>query len=601
MPNKIKYISLLLLLVNTLLFSNQLSQKELDFNLIRYSYIGDIQKVKEYHKKGAKVDKYKGNSSALSWAVFKDNVDIAKYLINHKASINMTSFSGRNILHYAVQNNNFELTKYLIKNGVKLKDRNSGHDILFEAVKNGNLALVKYLLPLFKYIDRYYLIFTPHRDVRTSLLITAIQNDNIEIAKYLIKNGANINLSNNRGETPILTAMRNKHFELARYIIDKGANLKAQDIAGNNTLTYAITSKQEDIALKALKYIDINQWVASNIFDGKSYIYEEYISETKKQWQFASYLHLASRYGQTKVIKELLKSGLDIETLSRDKKYPFSALQYAIYFSDIKTVKFLIKNGADSYIKYNSPLPWGSYKTLLSYTMQTANTTKNKQEIIKYLLSLPNSTWYKQSEDMKGINKFLAKKSTFKDIDENERLEQGIKTNDYRDVIYATKKNDKLVYAVKEMLKLNHNINNELFKKYDYKGTLLLEYFQSMESNINIEDIKQLVKLEATLGDSYEALNSVYQLYSNSALEFILTDDVFKIQMKNLHQKYDLTNIAISVYKNKRRSNHRIEKLFEYIYKYNLKFDFDRFRAVIKKDDEYIHRVVKFYDIPKGH
>ncbi|MEA2017664.1 MAG: hypothetical protein U9N59_04380, partial [Campylobacterota bacterium] len=73
-----------------------------------------------------------------------------------------------------------------------------------------------------------------------------------------------------------------------------------------------------------------------------------------------------------------------------------------------------------------------------------------------------------------------------------------------------------------------------------------------------------------------------------------------KTQMKNLHQKYNLTNIAIAIYKNKRRSNHRIEKLFEYIYKYNLKFDFDIFKTVIKKDDDYIHRVVKFYDIAKG-
>jgi ankyrin repeat protein len=103
---------ILTILLNTFLFSNQLSQKELNFNLIRYSYIGDFNKVKEFHKKGASIDNYKDNSTALLWAVFKDNIKIAKYLIEHNASLQMQSQSGRNILHYAVQKSNLEFTKY---------------------------------------------------------------------------------------------------------------------------------------------------------------------------------------------------------------------------------------------------------------------------------------------------------------------------------------------------------------------------------------------------------------------------------------------------------------------------------------------------------
>jgi ankyrin repeat protein len=375
---------------------------------------------------------------------------------------------------------------------------------------------------------------------------------------------------------------------MARFLISKGADLKAQDIAGNNAFTYAVILRQEDIALKTLEFVDINQLVGYNIFDGKPYIYEYYIFETKKDWHFANYLHLASRYGQTKIIKKLLAKGLKIDTLLKDKQYKMDILQIAIYYGDVKTVKFLIENGANQYKLYNSSLPWGSYKTLLSYSMIVANKTKKRQEIIKYLLSLPKTSWYKKYENIDKINKFLNKKIEVYKDNSDERLAEGIKNNDYLDVIHSTKHNDKLISSLKQMLKLKHNINKEIFKKYNYEGTLLVEYFKAMENNINIKDIKKLVSLGATLGNSQQALENIYLLYSNRAVKYILKDKLFQKQIINLHTKYNITDIAIKIYKNERRSNHRIELMFELVYKYNLNFDFEEFKKVVKKDDNYI-------------
>ena len=552
------------------------------FNIEKYSYIADTQKVKEYLSKTSKIP-----DQALLNAGYKNHSNIVKLLLKNGANINATSKSGKNILYYAVQNNNLELLKYLVKYGGKFVYTNYGYDVMFEAVRAGYINIVKFLLPYFTDLNRYYFLIYPTSDVRTSLLTTAIQNDNLDIAKLLIKNGANINFINNRGETPLLTALRNKHFDMARYLIKKGASLKAQDIAGNNAFTYAVILKQEDIALKAIDFVDINQWVDSKIFEGKPYIYEYYIFKTKKDWQFANYLHLASRYGQTKVIKALLQKGLKLDTPLKDKQYKIDPLQIAIYYSNLKTVKFLIQNGANPYKLYNSSLPWGSYKTLLSYSMIVANKTKNRQEIIKYLLSLPKASWYKQNEDMTKIDKFLNKKiEIFKD-NSDFFLKKGIKNNIYSDVIHSTKHNDKLISSVKQMIKLGHNINQE--------PTLLLKYFEAMENNININIIKKLVNLGASLGNSQQTLEKIYMLYSNRAVKYILQDKLFEKNIINLHRKYDITNIAIKIYKNKRRSNTRIELMFELIYKYHLEFNFEKFKKVVKKDDTYMNKLIKYY------
>jgi len=561
------------------------------FEIEKYSYIGDIKKVKEYIQKSKTIP-----DQALLNAGYKNHSNIVKLLLKNGADIKAQSYSGRDILYYAVQNNNLELLIYLVNHGGKFRDTNFGNDALFEAVEYGYIEIVKYLLPYFKYIDRYYHIARPDSDLKTTLLITAIQNNHLDVAKFLIKNSANINLSNNRGETPLLTSLRNKHFEMARYLIEKGADLKAQDIGANNAFTYGVVLKQEDIALKALEFVDITQWVDSSIFDAKPYIYEYYIFETRKQWQFASYLHLTIRYGQTKVIEKLLQKGLKLDTLLEDKNYKLDALQLSIYYSDVKTVKILVKNGANPYKIYNSSIPWGYYNTLLSYTMIVANTTKNRKEILEYLLTLPNVSWYKKYEDMQKIKKFLAKKPKFYKDNSDKRLKDAIKNNDYLDVIHSSKHNHKLIDATKEMLKLKYNINQEISTNYNYKGTLLLEYFEHLEFNIKLDEIKELLKMGATLGDSKEALRKIYLLYNSKAVKQILKDKLFQKQVLALHKKYDITDIAISVYKDKRRANKRIEWMLELVYKYKLNFDFKRFKKVVEKDDRYMNKLVRYYE-----
>jgi len=177
------------------------------FEIERYSYIGDIKKVKEYLQKSKTIP-----DQALLNAGYKNHKNIVKLLVKNGADIKAQSYSGRDVLYYAVQNNDLELLKYLVNHGGEFRDTNFGNDALFEAVEYGYIEIVKYLLPHFKYIDRYYHIARPDSDLKTTLLITAIQNDYLDIAKLLIKNGTDINLSNNRWETPTTYIFKKQTF-----------------------------------------------------------------------------------------------------------------------------------------------------------------------------------------------------------------------------------------------------------------------------------------------------------------------------------------------------------------------------------------------------
>jgi ankyrin repeat protein len=602
--------------------------KQNDLNLIKYSYIGDIKKVSILIKGGSNINTNYNNLTPLLQATFKNHTDIAKLLIKNGANINSKSTSGKDILYYAVQNNNIEFVKYLLNIGMKQLAINNSHDILFKAVQKGYIDIVKLIVPLFKDLNKYYTVDdydTNHNSVKTTLLITAIQNDHLDIAKLLIKNGANINKVNSKDESPILTSMRNKYFDFARYLIDVRANLKTQDIGGNNTLTYAITSKQEDIALKSIQHIDIHQWVDSKIFEGGFSLYEHYIYKNEKDNQFASYLHLASRYGQTRVIEELLKKKLNIEQESKDNRYLYTSLDYAVLFSDVKTVKFLIDFGANPFKNYQGSIIGESYYTLLSLALVSINKAKNKKEIVQYLLTLPSAFWYVQNENSnfyysllklkdkttkKSVyNKILnfMDKHNFKDKDKlrkqynhyhpkktkitkkskeitlDEELEKTIKTKDIKHLLYLTRKNDKKLLSIVKKLNKKTNLN-----AYNF----LYQYVDDRETEVDYKILKELVKLNL----KFHNLKQIYNLYSNSVFELILSDDMFKQNILKLHQNNDITNIAIGIYKNKRRTNHRIEMMLELIYKYKLKFDFDKFEKVINKDDKYINKLVWIYN-----
>ena len=73
-------------------------------------------------------------------------------------------------------------------------------------------------------------------------LRAAVNTDKPECAKLLLAKGANPNLGDERGETPLMSAADQDRIDLAQMLIGAGADLSRTDAAGQRAVGYAILS-----------------------------------------------------------------------------------------------------------------------------------------------------------------------------------------------------------------------------------------------------------------------------------------------------------------------------------------------------------------------
>ena len=116
---------------------------------------------------------------------------------------------------------------------------------LIQACITGDLKTVK------NSIASGYNINEPLSNEKSSLIHFASQFGHIEIVKYLIKKGANINTKTLQGTTPLHRAVFFKRNEIAKHLIDQGAKINDQDSYKQTALHIAV--EVEDLAM--IKYL----------------------------------------------------------------------------------------------------------------------------------------------------------------------------------------------------------------------------------------------------------------------------------------------------------------------------------------------------------
>lgn len=70
-------------------------------------------------------------------------------------------------------------------------------------------------------------------------LMVACANGHIQIANILIENGADVNISDNTGETALMVASANDNLETIKLLIQHGADVNTKDIDGETALMVA--------------------------------------------------------------------------------------------------------------------------------------------------------------------------------------------------------------------------------------------------------------------------------------------------------------------------------------------------------------------------
>ena len=183
----------------------------------------------------------------LHYAVESNNENLVKYLLKHGADINA-------LLHWAAANNVEKLVKYLVEHGADInKEDVRGKTPLYLAVEYNNKNLMKYLVEHGADINK------EDEDWWTPLM-SAINSGNENIVKYLVENKADINKQNKSGITPLYWAVYINNESIVKYLVEHGADVNKEDVRGYTPLHRAAGSNNENLVKYLVEHrADVNK------------------------------------------------------------------------------------------------------------------------------------------------------------------------------------------------------------------------------------------------------------------------------------------------------------------------------------------------------
>jgi len=264
---------------------------------------------------------------------YNNNIsNIERTIIKHEIDhiLNKNFYSNFN---YPVIKKSYSLTKKMIKKGADVNIyKKQWQNAYGETMSSRFFKTEEEKLATAKLLVKDYTIF--EKQIMASSIgennveqyfkkpIKLIDAENIEEVKQLISKGADINLRNSTGSTPLhYFATKNK--EICRYLIQKGANIEAEDFE-NQTPVFS--------AVKAGNIETTQYFINSNVN----------INHTDRYGK--SLLHVADFSNET-VTNLLIKKGLDINACDKKCQTP---LFYSTNFVNFqKRINSLIKLGAN--------------------------------------------------------------------------------------------------------------------------------------------------------------------------------------------------------------------------------------------------------------
>lgn len=192
----------------------------------------------------------------------KRNMEMEKLLIRSGANLNCTSRSGETIWKYLNWNDKDLIDLIFDKNiNADLED-DWGHTPLFYAIENRNKKAINELKSgmreynlnaLLSAIEtddilliKYFFKFQLKKDEGQIMPALGANVKNTEILKLFLSNGLDINASNEKQETALFLAIRNKNIDTAKFLISQNADVNCIT-KDQYTLWEFLDWKNEDI------------------------------------------------------------------------------------------------------------------------------------------------------------------------------------------------------------------------------------------------------------------------------------------------------------------------------------------------------------------
>lgn len=185
-------------------------------------------------------------------ALSEVDLDVVKHLVAKGVDINYADEYGNTVLSFVVRSAKLDIVKYLIERGANTNAIDKfGDTVLMEAIYTGELNRVKCLVEHNANVNR-------RTELGTTALIRALECEkfNSEIVIYLVKCGADVNVVDKYGNTPLSLAARlpKEGFGIVvKCLIERGADIhyvnKSGDKIWNTILMRAIDVGNMDVIM----------------------------------------------------------------------------------------------------------------------------------------------------------------------------------------------------------------------------------------------------------------------------------------------------------------------------------------------------------------
>ncbi|XP_039983195.1 transient receptor potential cation channel subfamily A member 1b [Xiphias gladius] len=277
--------------------------------------------------------------------------------------INYLDKSKSSPLHLAVRGGNIEAIRLCVATGAKVdQQQNDRSTPLHLACTQGATDIVKLMLSSFDQVEE--IINLTDGACQTPLHRATIF-DHTELAKYLISLGANLNSIDCKGNSPLLLATSCGAWRTVSLLLSKGANVNVKDRCGCNFLHLAILQPKglKNLSEEVLQHNSVKALLSCEDNDGCTplhYACRLGIHDTVKNMlglsggvglackskDKKSALHFAAQYGRINTCHRLLETITDSRLLNEGDEKGLTPLHLASRWGHTKVVQLLLRKGA---------------------------------------------------------------------------------------------------------------------------------------------------------------------------------------------------------------------------------------------------------------
>ncbi|MGV6825815.1 MAG: ankyrin repeat domain-containing protein [bacterium] len=178
-------------------------------------------------------------SISLYLAIQRGDIDQVERHIHWGTDINQLDPDGKRAIHVASAQGRQILVRLLLENGadIDLTDK-QGLSAIYYAVLNGRTQLTELLL-------RRGAAFDPDRIL---LGVSEANTSDRDVIHILVQHGANLEVRNTEGQTPLLIAIGHGNHRLVRHLVAQGADVNVRNAENISALQIAKQRDLEDIA-----------------------------------------------------------------------------------------------------------------------------------------------------------------------------------------------------------------------------------------------------------------------------------------------------------------------------------------------------------------